>query len=279
MGRLRVAIVQFGAFRSKAQSLEKIRRLLERYDGKPDLIVFPEYSMLDPTGLSAEAIWQAAESLEGPWLQEFASIAESFSSCVVATLFERSQRPPLSYNTVAVLGRSGEILGTYRKTQLFDALGYKESSIMMAGDRLFEPVEACGAKLGVAVCFELRYPEIFRVQALLGADLVAVPAAWYRGPLKEEALRALTQARAQENGIFMMIASQYGENFVGRSMIADPMGVIIAEGGIGEKVIEAEVDLEDIKRARERLPLLELARWDLLISSMEEAAREARARR
>lgn len=278
MGRLRVAVAQFGASRTKAQSAERLLRLLDSYSGRPDVLILPEYSMLDPTGLSPESIWQEAEDLDGPWIRELSSVATSLGSCLIATLFERSPRPPLSYNAAVVIGRRGEALGVYRKVQLFDALGYKESSAIAAGESLFKPVEACGARLGLAICFELRYPEIFRAQALLGAELIAVPAAWYKGPLKEEALRTLAQARAQENGVFVAVASQYGENFVGRSMIVDPFGVVIAEAGIGEKIVETEIELEDSRRAKERVPVLELGRWDLLISSLE-AAISARARR
>ncbi len=268
---LRVALVQFGPRRSKVESLRAIRGLVEGYEGRFDLIVFPEYSMLDPTGLEAEFIYNEAEDLRGEWVGFFRDLASTRNSCVVTTLFERSKDPPRVYNTVVILDRGGDILGVYRKTHLFDILGYRESGFITPGDRLFKPVNACGVKLGVAVCFELRYPEVFRAQALRGAEVVVVPAGWYKGPLKEETLRVLAQARSHENVIYTVVAALYGDNFTGRSMVVDPFGVVVVDGGVGEKVIEAIVDTSLVYKARERMPLLKLGRWDMLLEELREA--------
>jgi Predicted amidohydrolase len=262
---VRVALVQFESRRSKVESLEVIRGLVEGYGGSPDLIVLPEYSMFDPTGVDARVIYGEAEDLRGEWVGFFSDLASTRNSCVVATLFERSRDPPKVYNTVVVLGRGGDVLGVYRKTHLFDILGYRESSFIAPGDSIFKPVDACGVKLGVAVCFELRYPEVFRVQALRGAEVVVVPAGWYRGPLKEETLRVLAQSRSHENVIYTVVAALYGDNFTGRSMVVDPFGVVVVDGGVGEKVVEATIDTSLVYKARERMPLLKLGRWDMLL--------------
>ncbi|MEM1939088.1 MAG: carbon-nitrogen hydrolase family protein [Acidilobaceae archaeon] len=267
---VRLALVQFGALRDKSGSLGVIERLLDGYGGRPDLIVFPEYSMFDPTGFGSDFVWDGAEDLSGGWVGFFRDLASTRGSCVVATMFERSSVPPRVYNTAIVIDRSGDIIGVYRKTHLFDILGYSESSIITAGGELFKPVSACNLKIGLAICFELRYPEVFRVQALRGAEAVVVPAAWYRGPLKEETLRVLAQARAHENNTYIIVAAQYGGNFTGRSMVVDPYGVVIVDAGIGEKIIEAVIDTEEVYRAREKMPLHRLARWDLLLDSISE---------
>ena len=272
---VRVALVQFGSRRSKVESLRVLEGLLRGYEGKPDFIVFPEYSMLDPTGLDAAYIYGEAESLEGGWVRFFADLASTRNSCVVATLFEKSESPPRVYNTVVILGRSGDIIGVYRKTHLFDILGYRESSFIAPGSSLFKPVQACGLKVGLAVCFELRYPEVFRAQALRGVEAFIVPAAWYRGPLKEETLRVLAQARSHENVAYTIVAAQYGENFTGRSMIVDPTGVVVVDGGIGEKIVEGTIDTELVENARLRMPLLELGRWEMLLEELRHAV-EAR---
>ncbi|MEN2999413.1 MAG: carbon-nitrogen hydrolase family protein [Acidilobaceae archaeon] len=263
---MRLALLQYGAGRSKEESRKAVERLLQRYEGKPDLIAFPEYSPLDPTGIRAPELWEQGEELSGEWFKFLGSVAQTMNSCVVGSLLERSPQPPKVFNTAVLLNRQGDLLGVYRKTHLFDALGYRESAVMVPGNELFEPREACGAKIGLAICFEIRYPEIFRSQALRGAQLVVVPTAWYRGPLKEESLSVLARARAIENGIFLAVPVQYGPNFTGRSMVVDPNGVIVAEGGVGEKVVEARIELEEIERVRERAPLLKLGRWDLLLS-------------
>lgn len=261
----RIALVQFGAGRSKVESLRVIRSLLENYEGKPDFIVLPEYSMLDPTGVDSSYLYRESEDLEGEWVKFFRDVASTRNSCVVTTLFERSRNPPKVYNTVVVLGRDGDLLGVYRKTHLFDILGYRESSFIEPGNEIFKPIKACGLKIGLAVCFELRYPEIFRIQALRGTEVFIIPAAWYKGPLKEETLRVLAQARSHENVAYTIVAAQYGENFTGRSMIVDPMGVVVVDGGIGEKIVEGLVDVELVYKTRERMPLLKLGRWDMLV--------------
>ncbi|MCX8196531.1 MAG: hypothetical protein N3F67_05610 [Acidilobaceae archaeon] len=263
---MRIALLQYGAGKSKEESRKTVERLLEGYEGRPDFIALPEYAFLDPTGMRAPELWEAAEDLKGSWVSFLAEIARTRGSCVVGSMLERSPYPPRVYNTAVLIDRQGDVIGAYRKTHLFDILGYKESSITVAGEELFEPREACGARVGLAICFELRYPEIFRAQALRGAQIVFVPAAWYKGPLKEESLAVLARARAIENGIFLALPVQYGPNFTGRSMVIDPSGVVIAEGGVGEKVVEARVELEEVERVRERAPLLKLARWKLLLS-------------
>lgn len=270
---IRVALIQFGSRRSKVESLKVIRSLIEGYEGKPDLMIFPEYSMLDPTGLDARLIYEEAEDLNGEWVRFFRNLASTRNTCVVATLFERSESPPRVYNTVVVLDRSGEVLGVYRKTHLFDILGYRESDFIAPGGSLFKPVNACGLKLGLAICFELRYPEIFRAQALRGAEAIVVPAAWYKGPLKEETLRVLAQARSHENVVYTIVAAQYGDNFTGRSMIVDPTGVVVVDGGIGEKVIEGYIDPSLVYEVREKMPLLKLGRWSMLIEELRDSAR------
>ena len=261
----RIGLLQLASRKSKDETLEALKGLLSRYAREPSLIVMPEYAMLDPTGLRVEEVSAVAEELDGRWMGKLRELAVEYNSCLVATLFEKpgDTREERVYNTAVVIDNKGRLLGVYRKSHLFDAYGYKESSFTIPGDRLFEPVEACGARLGLAICFEIRYPEIFRCQALSGAELVAIPAAWYRGPLKEETLHFLARARAHENTVFTAVASNAGGNFVGRSVVVDPLGVIVADAGPGEKYVEVEIDLDDIVRARQILPVLKLRRPEL----------------
>lgn len=260
----RIGLLQLAPRKSKDETLEALRRLLSRYAREPSLIVMPEYAMRDPTGLPVGEVSAVAEALDGPWVGKLRELAIEYNSCFVATLFERPGDAQVKvYNTAVIIDNKGKLIGVYRKSHLFDAYGYKESGFTIPGDRLFEPVEACGARLGLAICFEIRYPEIFRCQALSGAELVAVPAAWYKGPLKEETLHFLARARAHENTMFIAVASNAGSNFVGRSVVVDPLGVIVADAGPGERYIEVEVDLDEIEKARQILPLLELRRPEL----------------
>ncbi len=261
MARVTVGILQAAPRGSKGETLRAVEKLLEHEDHRADVYLTPEYLMLDPTGLEPAAIAAAAEGLDGEWVGFFRREARERGACFVATMFERAGGRV--YNSAVVIDESGEVVGVYRKTHLFDAYGYRESSFTVPGDRLFEPVSVCGVKLGLAICFELRFPEVFRAQALAGAELVAVPAAWYRGPLKEETLRFLAQARAHENTVFLAVASNPGSSFVGRSMVVDPMGVVRAELGPGEKYAGVQVDTAEVAGARRTLPVLGLRRPEL----------------
>ena len=109
---------------------------------------------------------------------------------------------------------------------------------------------------GLLVCYELRFPELTRRLALAGADVLLLPAAWIAGPLKEQHWATLLQARAIENTVFVAAANQTGNICTGRSMLIDPMGVAVVDGGEEAGVVTGDADLERIARVREKLPLL-----------------------
>jgi len=226
-----------------------------------DLVLLPEYSLFDPTGLSAEEVWQKATDLND-FVEKLTKIAERSGAYVAGAFLERGPRPKV-YNTTVLVTPSGGLMGLYRKTHLFDAYGYKESDVVLPGDALSPIFDVKGIKMGFAVCFELRFPEVFRELALGGAQLVAVPAAWYAGPLKEEILHLLARARAVENGIYVAVAALYGRHFTGRSLVVNPFGVVEAELGAGERYKEVAIDLELVEEARRAVPTLRLRRPQL----------------
>lgn len=261
MDKVKLTLIQLRARRDKQESLNNLRKLIEKAPGG-GIIAIPEYSMFDPTGLSAGVINQNAESLEGPWISMLREQAREKGSCIVATFFEKNKGGK-AYNSIALINEEGEIVATYRKTHLFDALGYKESDVFARGERLFEPVEFCGVKIGLAICFEIRFPEIFRYQVTRGAELIVIPSAWYTGPGKEEQYRFLAQTRAHENTVWIAAPILYGDYFTGRSIVVHPLGVVVSDAGYGEKMVTVEVDLGELGPVREKLPLLKLRRPEL----------------
>ncbi len=260
--RISIGLVQLGASRSKDEAVRRVERLVRSIEDEVDILVFPEYAMMDPTGLDAEAIYNVSESLEGPWVSLFRRIASERGSCIITTMFERGSRGK-AYNTAVLIDSSGDVGGIYRKTHLFDVLGYRESDFLEAGESLTPPIEACGLRIGIAICFEIRYPEVFRFHALNGADLVVVPSGWYRGDGKEEALRVLAQARAHENVMYIAVPVLYGERFIGRSMLVNPLGIVEVDAGHGERVSTGYIDVGLIEEARRKMPLLQLMRRDI----------------
>ena len=263
MRDITVGILQLRASPSKEEALKGLQYLSSRIR-EADLLVMPEYAMMDPTDTPLEALRSSAEDIEspGPWLRAIERLAGEHGSCVIATLF-RPAPDGRVYNTALIMAPDGEILGLYDKTHLFDAYGYRESEKIAPGNELFEPIEACGARVGVAICFELRYPEIFRAQALAGAEVVVVPAAWYRGSLKEEALRVLAQARSHENTTYTIVAALAGERFTGRSVVVNPIGYVELDVGPKPDYKEYKLSPEALEEARRILPVLRLRRPEL----------------
>jgi len=256
---VRLGILQFGSTRDKGKNVEKLRSLTSRCEA--DLIIMPEYAMAPITGLSPRELREVAEPVDGSFIQGIEGIAKECSSYIVVGMLELADAGV--YNTAVLISPKGGVIARYRKVHLFDAYGYRESEYFLAGNSPSPVVDIGKAKVAMAICFDIRFPELFRGYALSGAEIVAVPMGWYRGPLKEETLLFLARARAHENTLYLGVSSQYSPEFVGRSMVVDPLGVVIADLGIGEKYLEVSIDIDLVYRARKILPVLKLRRADV----------------
>ena len=261
MREFNVGILQFGATKDKEFNIRKISNLLKIKEA--DIVVFPEYSLFDITGLKPEEVYTLAEDLNGPYIEFLKKLASEYSTYILGTLVEKSDKPPKTYNTTVLISPNKELVYTYRKTHLFDAYNYRESEVLLPGNELSKVVDLGGVKIGVLVCFELRFPEVIRTLALDGAEVVFIPAAWYSGPLKEDTLLTLARARAIENTVYVVVAAQYGQHFSGRSSVIDPLGVVVTDLGVGEKYREVTIDLDIIDDVRKLLPMFKLRRPEL----------------
>ena len=253
---LTLGILQFNASRNKNTNIEKIMEFLK--DISADLVIVPEYSMANITGMTPPEVYKIAESIDGNYVSKLSRIAAENSTYMVLTLFEKTNKPPKVYNTAILISPNGDVIGIYRKIHLFDAYGYRESDYMEAGLEPSPIIDIGKAKIALSICFDIRFPELYRIYALNGAELIAIPSAWYKGPLKEETLSFLARSRAHENTVYIAIANQYSQYFTGRSMIIDPLGTIILDLGIGEKYIEYTIDMNYIYEVRKTLPVLKL---------------------
>lgn len=255
--RVRLGILQYMPGYSPRESGARVRELLGRARVEADVVLLPEYANVYPAGIPAEELQGRAESLEeSAFTGALEWAAAEYGVYVFSGFLEKSGG--CVYSSVVMARPSGGVEAVYRKVVLFDALGYRESDVLCRGGGPSRPVEAAGLRVGVIVCFELRFPEMARGLALQGAELVLVPAAWYRGPGKEEQLRFLAQARASENTVYLAVASMVGPDFVGRSMLVDPMGFVAVDAGAREAYVEAVVDTDYLHDVRKALPLLEL---------------------
>lgn len=269
---LRLGLVQIESSKNKYKNFERAINIIEYY-GKveADIIVFPEYFMYKLEDTSPEELYMVSEDLDGGFVRRYVEIAKEYSSIVIGTLFERTNTRPKVYNSVVMITPNEEVKIVYRKTHLFNAYGYRESDYMLPGTSLSSIENVKNVRIAFSVCFDIRFPEIYRIYALKGAEVIISPSAWYRGPLKEETLRFLAQSRAHENTIYIAIANQTGKNFTGRSMIVDPMGTVLLDLGVHEIYSEYTIDLDYIHEVRNTLPALRLRRTTLYRELVEKS--------
>jgi predicted amidohydrolase len=262
-GTLRVACVQLTSRADKAANLEKTEPLVAKAAATgADIVVLPE--KWNAIG-NPEQLHAAAETLEdGESVRAMAGWAKTHGITLVGGSIteQREGREKLS-NTSVVFDPEGSIVGLYRKIHMFDVevggLVYRESDAEEPGD---EPVlvEAEGWPLGLTVCYDVRFPELYRILALEGAELVTVPAHFtlYTG---KDHWELLLRARAVENQYYVAAAAQIGETLpgrlsYGRSLIADPWGIVLAVAPDEETVISAEIERARLEEVRARLPSL-----------------------
>lgn len=221
----------------------------------------------------AHGFADAAESVPGPSTRRFAGMARQRGVTVhVGSLLERTSEPGRYHNTSVLIDAAGEIVATYRKAHLFDIdvpgeVAHRESDAIVAGDDVVV-ADLGDVRLGLSICFDVRFPELYRHLALHGATVLAIPAAFAAATGRVH-WEILVRARAIENHAFVVAAAQVGSTSGGlaswgHSMIVGPWGEILAEGGgDGNDVLVANVDLAEVARRRAQLAVLALRRPDL----------------
>lgn len=206
-----------------------------------------------------------AEAVPGPTTERCARWARTHRVHLLAgSVIERVTGEPKAYNTSLLFEPGGEIIGRYRKAHLFDValpgrLEIRESASRMSGTEVVTARTALGV-VGMAVCYDLRFPELFRAMTLSGAQIVCLPSA-FTFPTGAAHWEPLVRARAIENQVYVIAANQIGPTPLqtvdyGNSVVVDPWGTIIARAPDAETVITAPIDLEYESRVRRELPCL-----------------------
>lgn len=264
---MKVAIAQLATSVDKNSNLGKAQHYIAKAKSQgADIVFLPEFYMALATPKSGVLPVDVAEPLDGPFNSALRKAARENEIYVVCGMYEsKPDDRKRAYNTTVFIDRSGKLIHSYRKTHLYDAFSYQESDTIIPGENPYKVVETEFGKIGLMVCYELRFPEIARQFALQEADILFVPAGWVAGPMKEEHWQTLIRARAIENTMFVIGANLVGDIFTGRSLMVDPMGVILASAGEEETLITAEVDLDRIRRVREKLPSVRDRRPELYV--------------
>jgi predicted amidohydrolase len=253
--RVRVALAQLCAGLDTAANLDAVRRAIAvAARAGPDLVVLPEAVMHD-FGDAGTALGPVAQPLDGPFVEALHALAREHATTLVAGMFERAEDPDRPYNTLVVVDADG-LVASYRKVHLYDAFGYRESDRLLAGVPEPVTVDVAGVRVGLMTCYDLRFPEWSRLLVDAGADVLVVPAAWVRGPLKEDQWEVLLRARAVESTCYVAAAAQCGRAYCGRSMLVDPQGVVVAGLGEDPGVATGDVEPDRIAEVRRRNPSL-----------------------
>lgn len=232
--------------------------LVERFakDAKAagiDLLVFPESLMSRYEAEIGDFLAQS-QPIDGPFTQAVNAIAERYGLWIIYTMNERndSGRP---FNTAIAVDSTGVMRGVYRKVHLFDSATTTESERMSASDTLFEPIDTPFGKLGMAICYDLRFPEVSRSAALAGCDIMAYPAAWVDGPKKAAQWETLLTARAIENEMFVIGACRADKGYIGKSLVIAPDGTVVSRGDTDEELLIAHLDTKLLEQMRSAIPV------------------------
>jgi len=222
-----------------------------------DLVVLPE---LWTTGYALDRIRDLAEPLNGETAKFLEWLAREYSAYIVGSIPELDASGRI-YNTAVVVGPEG-VAGFYRKVHLFKPM--EEHLYFTPGDRVEVLNTRCGP-IGVTICYDLRFPELFRKLTLKGARMVVVPAEWPCARVSH--WEVLIKARALENQIFVAAVNRVGSDgryeYCGASMIVDPWGAEVVKLGGVEAAVVVDIDLATVDRVRKLLPVLEDRRPDI----------------
>lgn len=272
---MRVGLAQYGATADKAANLARALDVAaEARRRGVDLLVFPEVFMYRRPEDSTVPPAETAEPLDGPFMTAVARTAKEQRLHLVMGMLERAPREAFkAFNTAVLVGPAGDTLAVYRKVHLYDAFNGRESDRYVPGDAPPPVVQTALGRIGLQICYDVRFPEWTRLLALRGAEYVVMPTSWVFGPMKEDHWITLVRARAIENTVWFIAADQVRPDRIGRSLVVDPMGVIVADGGEEPGLVVADIDPDRLRRVREKNPSLTHRRPDLYGLRAEEPAR------
>lgn len=275
MSTYKAAVIQIDTKSDKDENLARIEQLIQQAAISGVILVsLPEVMNVITGGNEPNTM----EPVPGYTTNRLKLLAQKYDVWIHggSILEKNSDKKP--YNTTVMISPTGDIVAKYRKLHLFDVeigdgLNIKESDRISAGKDVVTAKTEIG-HLGFSICYDIRFPEIFRLMTLNGAEIIFTPAN-FTYPTGEAHWESILRCRAIENGCYIISAGQCGEKprfrAYGSSMIIDPWGKIIARmADEGEGVAIAEIDLTNVMRCRKQIPVLRNRRGDLYALSIKE---------
>ena len=263
MSKVKVVGVQVSPTNDKRGNLKKAINFIDeamRSYNHVDVVCMPELFYKIP--FPPETAREVAESIPNALTHELSKKAKEYGVYIIGgSFFEK--RDEGNFNTSLLFDRNGDLIGSYSKVHLFDALGFKESDTTTGGKDI--PIfQLDFGTIGITICYDLRFPELYRMLALKGVDIIFVPAAFLSTTGHWE---TLVRAVAVQNLLHVVAVNAIGEYegifFGGKSMIVDPGGVPLAIAPGREGIVYAEIDLDSQNELRREIPVLNNRRPDL----------------
>lgn len=273
LGGMKVAAVQLTSTGNVTENQElALAKIREAAGSGARLIVLPEATAQN---FRSGRLDEQAQTLEGPFATAIQTLAEELEVTVVVGMFcpadtvERDGKTINRVTNTALIAGPG-VLGGYDKIHTYDAFDYRESDTVLAGESLVA-FDVDDLVVGVATCYDIRFPEQFKELASQGAQLIVVPTSWADGPGKLEQWRLLTAARALDSTSYILAAGQSrpggeaeagnpsGPTGIGHSTIVDPNGVRMAEAGYEDDILYADIDPNEVAKTRRALPVVATA--------------------
>ena len=269
MTKIKLALCQMNVIDDKKANLEKAASMIcEGIENNADFIVLPE--MFNCPYSNDKFIEYCEEENDSPTLNEISELAKENGVYILAGSIPEKENDKL-YNTSYLFGRDGKIMAKHRKMHLFDIdvkdkIAFKESDVLTAGDE-FSLADTEFGKIGIGICYDVRFVELARIMAEKGAQILFYPGAFNMttGPAHWE---LLFRSRALDNQVFCVgvapaLNKDASYHSYGHSIVANPWGEVITQAGENEELIFCEIDLSEIKKVREEIPVLKNKRNDL----------------
>ena len=256
---MRVAAGQFAVTADWLVNARTCVALMNQAAGQGvSLLVLPE-ALLARDDSDPDLSVKSAQEIDGGFLQLLRDESRNYGLTTVLTLHVPSGEGRATNTLVAI--RQGEVIAQYQKLHLYDAFAMQESRLVDAGQQIPPLIDIDGVRVGLMTCYDLRFPELALTLALNGAEVLVLPTAWVKGPMKEYHWATLLAARALDTTCYIVAAGECGTRNIGQSRIIDPMGTIRAGAGDEPQMITADISTASLRQIRERLPVLKNRRF------------------